>query len=370
MSCPLKNDKIDEEKDNLATNKSKENHQKAAAASNALWKDPVVRQHRTNGIKNSYTPKLRERKRELAIKQMSNPEQRKIRKEKLTGREVLQETRDKLSESRLKLTSWGRLRLQLNNRSGNKCEMCGISNEELIKSGKKGLCIHHQNYDKLEPLLEDLKLLCQSCHRKLHNDLMKNENARFNQVCRNVNLLLQSLGLDVNNPNYLETPRRVASWLIEFTQNKEMASMDFEDFANSVFPTSERDLIAVSDIKIFSLCPHHLLPVIYNVDIVYLPNEAVIGLSKLARFAKTVGSTPYLQEEYVSILADTLAKYLGTNSVMVIVTGRHMCMEMRGIRNSGKAITTAVRGDFLTDKSLKQEAYQMLEQTKRAERRA
>jgi len=259
------------------------------------------------------------------------------------------------------LSEWGKLRLELYKRANRCCESCGISEEELIKQGRRRLLVHHRNYDKLIPTADDLEIVCFKCHRKLHNKLLKEEKKRYRQVCRIVIQLLNALKIDKNDENFLETPRRVTTWLLEFVNSKENIAKELEFFASAVFEFEGTDLVVLQDIVVYSICPHHLLPVEYKISISYIPCGYAVGLSKLARFAEVVASYPTLQENFVADLADSLVKFLGTEHVMVTVLGKHMCMEMRGVKRNGKFLTTAVRGAFKDDPSLKTEAYSLME---------
>lgn len=194
---------------------------------------------------------------------------------------------------------------------------------------------------------------------------MQGKDRRYKGVHTAVTTILQELGVDLKDSNFVETPRRISSWLLEFVREKEQVELELREFSKAIFPFKGHDLIVIDDITAYSICPHHFLPVVYKVSIAYLPNGHVVGLSKLARFAKTLARVPLLQETYVNELANSIFKYLRADGVLVLVSGEHFCMKMRGVNCDSTVMTTAIRGKFETDEALKSEAYQMLMLKKR-----
>lgn len=128
-------------------------------------------------------------------------------------------------------------------------------------------------------------------------------------------------------------------------------------------------IITQGPIKAQGLCPHHLLPVYYNIYVAYKPAKhgMVLGLSKLARVAETLASRPVLQEQVTTDIADAL-HFSGDNNrddlpqiksagSAVQVTGQHSCMCNRGVMSAASTLSTVLRGEFqLVD--LKNEFYQ------------
>jgi len=156
-----------------------------------------------------------------------------------------------------------------------------------------------------------------------------------------VKLILEGIGVDINDENFKDTPRRFADFLEELLEPK-ITEDDYVTF------TSSGNLVIVKGIKVYSLCPHHLLPVIYEVSVAYIPRGKVVGLSKIARLAMTLGGKLMLQEDYTEKLADELQMLVESDDVMVVVRGKHFCMVMRGVKQSdAEVITSAVRGKFV-----------------------
>lgn len=106
----------------------------------------------------------------------------------------------------------------------------------------------------------------------------------------------------------------------------------------------------------YGLCPHHLLPVIYKISLGYLPDQKIVGISKLARAARLFAAQPMLQETMTCTLAQTIMDHLDARGAAVSVRGFHLCMAARGARCHESAIfTSSYRGLFKEDSSLKTE---------------
>lgn len=164
------------------------------------------------------------------------------------------------------------------------------------------------------------------------------------KVIAGVRLLLDGLGLDLDDPRIVETPERVARMFDEI-----FAGLLIEPDAviDKVFNEDHDELVMVRDIPLASICEHHLVPFIGRAHVGYIPNAQgqVTGLSKLARLVDVVAKRPNMQERLTSTIADTLVKRLDPRGVLVVVEAEHLCMTMRGVRKPGSmTVTSAVRG--------------------------
>jgi GTP cyclohydrolase I len=167
-----------------------------------------------------------------------------------------------------------------------------------------------------------------------------------------VRLLLQGMGIDLNNPNYKETPQRVSRLFAE------MLSPVHSNW--KTFPTSYRGLVLLRNHEVIGLCPHHLQPVPMRVHVAYLPKKTALGLSKLARAVEERLSMPVLQEQLTQDVADALEAHLEPLGVGVIITGRHGCMQYRGIRSEADVVTSSMRGAFFNDARAREELMMMI----------
>ncbi len=174
------------------------------------------------------------------------------------------------------------------------------------------------------------------------------------KAMRAVRELIEAMGLDPDDENFKETPRRVADFLEELIEPK-ISDEDYVKF------TTVGNLVIVRGIRAYSLCPHHLLPVVYDINVAYVPNGKAIGLSKIARLAVTLAGKPMLQEDFTELLADEVTKLTGSKDIMVVVKGVHFCMRMRGIKQQeSNVVTSAIRGEF-KDMALRSEALRLME---------
>jgi len=153
---------------------------------------------------------------------------------------------------------------------------------------------------------------------------------------------LESLGLDLSDPNLAGTDRRVARAYREMLRGLRSAPPRL-----STFPNTNRysDLVAVGDIPFYSICAHHFLPFFGTARIAYVPKDRLVGLSKLTRAVDHFARRPQLQEDLTEQVASLLEEKLAPAGLIVSIEARHLCMEMRGVSRSGLLTrTTAVRG--------------------------
>jgi GTP cyclohydrolase I len=166
--------------------------------------------------------------------------------------------------------------------------------------------------------------------------------------------LLRAIGADVDSPDLLETPRRVAASFAELVTPAE--------FGATVFPNEGYDeLVLVRDIPFQTLCMHHLLPFHGVAHVGYLPGESIIGLSKLARVVEAFARDLQLQERMTVQIADWLEQELAPRGAGVVVSAEHMCMTIRGVRKPGaRTVTSALRGSLRDDARTRQEFFSLV----------
>lgn len=174
--------------------------------------------------------------------------------------------------------------------------------------------------------------------------------------------ILIALGDNPDREGLLETPKRVAKMYQEVFEGMCYTNDEIAEKFNKCFEdTTMGDLVIVDDIPIFSYCEHHMaLMYDMTVSVAYIPSGRVIGLSKIARIADMVGKRLQLQERIGSDIMEILQKVLGTESVAVIIKGKHSCMTARGIKKPSVTKTCALGGEFRTNPDLRQELYSNL----------
>ncbi len=167
--------------------------------------------------------------------------------------------------------------------------------------------------------------------------------------------LLRALGADVNAPDLLETPRRVAASFAELVTPAE--------FEATLFLNEGRyeELVLVRDIEFHTLCMHHLLPFHGEAHVAYLPGDRIVGLSKLARVVEAFSRDLQLQERLTVQIADWLEQELEPRGVGVVVSAEHTCMTIRGVRKPGaRTVTSALRGALRDDARTRQEFFSLV----------
>ncbi|WP_079027880.1 GTP cyclohydrolase I [Streptomyces rimosus] len=152
--------------------------------------------------------------------------------------------------------------------------------------------------------------------------------------------LLTEIGEDPERSGLQDTPARFARWWREFTQYD-------AGKVETVFPLhTVGQLVTVSDIEVWSLCEHHLLPFSCSITIAYRPASHVLGLSKFARIAHRHAHRLQIQERLVHDIAAEITAVTGSPDVAVIGKGEHLCMTMRGIRTPAVMTSSAFTGIF------------------------
>ncbi|MCY9664506.1 GTP cyclohydrolase I FolE [Paenibacillus alginolyticus] len=175
---------------------------------------------------------------------------------------------------------------------------------------------------------------------------------------QHVREILRLIGEDVDREGLLDTPARVTRMYEEIFSGYEANP---RDVMGVTFDEQHEELVIIKDIIYYSQCEHHMAPFFGKVHVGYLPSGKVAGLSKFARLVDVVTRKLQVQERITSEIADILDDVLKPHGVMVVVEGEHMCMCSRGVKKYGsQTITSAVRGSFRTDSTLRTEFLSLL----------
>jgi GTP cyclohydrolase I len=168
---------------------------------------------------------------------------------------------------------------------------------------------------------------------------------RARKIGEHVEGILRTLGLDLDDPNLRETPERVAKMYLELFGGLEEGA----EPKVTLFPNDERysAMVIEKDVPFYSMCSHHLIPFYGHAHMAYIPNDTIIGLSKMPRILDFYAHRPQLQERLTEQIAGFLAQKLTPQGVMVVIEARHLCVEMRGVKKPGAlTVTSAIRGIF------------------------
>lgn len=152
-----------------------------------------------------------------------------------------------------------------------------------------------------------------------------------------VRQILIELGENPDREGLIGTPHRIAEMYEEIFSGYHMSS-ELEISFNE-----ETDSIIARDIQFYSMCEHHMLPFFGKIHIAYVPSGKVFGISKLARLVEKYSRRLQIQERLTKEIADEIMR-MGVKGVMVVAEGEHLCMRMRGVKNSGMITTVANRG--------------------------
>jgi len=167
-----------------------------------------------------------------------------------------------------------------------------------------------------------------------------------------VRALLIALGQDPDSEHLQETPRRVANAYAEL--------LTPQAFELTTFPNDEgyEELVVARDIPFQSLCEHHMLPFHGVAHVGYLPDQRIVGLSKLARVVDRFARGLQVQERLTKQLADWLDVNLHPKGVGVVIEAEHQCMTLRGVRaHESRTITSALQGHLRHDAAARLEFF-------------
>lgn len=189
-------------------------------------------------------------------------------------------------------------------------------------------------------------------------DLLRD--GRVPVIAKHFRAILETLGLDLSDPNLMGTPERVARMYIEIFAGLDQGTRP----RLTTFPNLERysQIVSVRDIPFYSLCSHHFLPFFGRAHVAYMPSPEgrIVGLSKLARIVEFYARRPQLQERLTEQVINTLVSELQPQGAMVVIQAQHLCMEMRGVQKPGATTTTsAIRGVF-EDRAVREEFLDLL----------
>ncbi|WP_240338014.1 GTP cyclohydrolase I FolE [Gelidibacter japonicus] len=160
--------------------------------------------------------------------------------------------------------------------------------------------------------------------------------------------IMEALGLDLDDASLKKTPERVAKMYV----NEVFRGLNENNFPKISFfenTNNYKDMLMVDNISMYSYCEHHFVPFFGKVAVAYIPNDRVIGLSKINRIVQFIASKPQIQEKLTVEIGQKLSELLKTDDIAVFIEATHLCVASRGVRDE-KSVT---KTNFFSGKFLK-----------------
>ncbi|WP_109830839.1 GTP cyclohydrolase I FolE [Reichenbachiella versicolor] len=167
----------------------------------------------------------------------------------------------------------------------------------------------------------------------------KSNDEKITNIQKYFGLIMEELGLDMNDDSLSGTPYRVAKMYVKelFYGLDPKNKPKLSTFENKY---GYGKMLVEQNITIDSACEHHFLPITGNAHVAYIPKDRVVGLSKINRLVNYYAHRPQVQERLCLQIMKDLQEALGTESVMVVVSAKHLCVSSRGIKDKSSFTTT------------------------------
>ena len=166
--------------------------------------------------------------------------------------------------------------------------------------------------------------------------------------------IITGVGENLDRDGLLDTPKRAAK-AMQFLTKGYNQTLD-EVVNNALFDSDASEMVLVSDIELYSLCEHHLLPFIGKCHVAYIPDGKVLGLSKVARIVDMYARRLQIQENLTTEIASSMMAITGAAGVGVIIEAKHMCMMMRGVEKQNSVMrSSAMLGAFRDNEKTRHE---------------
>ena len=171
--------------------------------------------------------------------------------------------------------------------------------------------------------------------------------------------IMRILGLDLSDDSLIDTPKRVAKMYV----NEIFWGLDYEAFPKCTAVDNKmkyNEMVCERNINVQSNCEHHFVVIDGLATVAYVPNQKVLGLSKINRIVEYFSKRPQIQERLTEQVFHTLQYILDTEDVAVMIDAQHYCVKSRGVEDTGSStVTSKLGGGFKTDPAARAEFYQL-----------
>ena len=180
-------------------------------------------------------------------------------------------------------------------------------------------------------------------------------NAEFkNLVAGAISTILEAVGEDPSRSGIADTPSRVARMYDELLSGYKTDPVELLN--NALFDVEYDEMVVVKDIDFYSMCEHHMLPFYGHASVGYIPEDKVIGLSKIPRIVDMFARRLQVQERMTQQIATFLDELITPRGVAVVVEASHLCAAMRGVKKQRtRMLTSAMLGSFRDNPSTRAE---------------
>ena len=174
--------------------------------------------------------------------------------------------------------------------------------------------------------------------------------------------IMKTLGLDLTDDSLVDTPKRVAKMYV----NEIFWGLDYEAFPKCTAVDNKmkyNEMVCERNINVQSNCEHHFVVIDGLATVAYVPNQKVLGLSKINRIVEYFSKRPQIQERLTEQIFHTLQYILETEDVAVMIDAQHYCVKSRGVEDTGSStVTSKLGGGFKSDPAARAEFYQLARQ--------
>ena len=186
------------------------------------------------------------------------------------------------------------------------------------------------------------------------------ENSQIPTIAYYVEEIMRTLGLDLKDDSLMETPKRIAKMYV----NEVFSGLDYGNFPKVTTIENRMNystFLLERHIAVKSNCEHHFVAFMGEAFVAYIPNEKVVGLSKINRIVEFFSRRPQVQERLTEQIFHTLCYVLGTDNVAVLIKAEHFCVKLRGVEDANAGtVTSRLGGAFYNNPALRSEFYEAI----------